>query len=57
MHINLEPDNLEEAQRLFTALSAQGEIEMPLQEMFWGGYYAGFTDRFGINWMINYQPN
>lgn len=57
MHINLEPDNLEEARRLFTALSAEGEIEMPLQEMFWGGYYAGFTDRFGINWMINYQPN
>lgn len=27
---------------------------MPLQEMFWGAYYGTWTDRFGVNWMVNY---
>jgi PhnB protein len=28
---------------------------MPIQDMFWGAYYGSFTDKFGINWMINFQ--
>lgn len=55
MHINLEPDTKDEATRLFNELSVGGNIEMPIQDMFWGAYYGSFTDRFGINWMINYQ--
>jgi PhnB protein len=27
---------------------------MPLQDTFWGSYYGMWTDRFGINWMVNY---
>lgn len=53
MHINLEPDTRGETERLFNALSAGGKVEMPLQDMFWGAYFASFTDRFGINWMLN----
>lgn len=56
MHINLEPVSRAEANRLFTELSAGGNIEMPIQDMFWGAYYGSFTDKFGINWMVNYQP-
>jgi uncharacterized glyoxalase superfamily protein PhnB/uncharacterized protein YndB with AHSA1/START domain len=56
MHINLEPDSKAEAERLFTELSAGGVVEMPLQNMFWGAWYASFSDRFGINWMVNFQP-
>lgn len=55
MHINLEPESREEAKRLFDELSADGIIEMPIQDMFWGAYYGSFQDKFGINWMINYQ--
>ena len=55
MHIQIEPDSREEAKRLFDELSAGGKIEMPLQDMFWGAYFGNFTDKFGINWMINYQ--
>lgn len=51
--INLEPDTRAETDRLYAALSAGGTIEMPLQEMFWGDYFAGFTDRFGTRWMLN----
>lgn len=56
MHINLEPDSREEATRIFNELAAGGTITMPLQDMFWGAYYGSFTDRFGINWMVNHQP-
>jgi PhnB protein len=53
VYINLEPDSRAETDRLFTALGDGGEIEMPLQEMFWGGYFGSLTDRFGIRWMFN----
>jgi PhnB protein len=47
------PASLEETDRLFAALAAGGAVEMPLQEMFWGGYFGSLTDRFGIRWMFN----
>ena len=53
VYINLEPDTRAETDRLFNALSAGGKVEMPLQEMFWGGYFGSITDRFGIKWMFN----
>lgn len=52
-HINLEPDTRAEADRLFNGLSAGGEVEMPMQDMFWGAYFGSFTDRFGIRWMVH----
>jgi PhnB protein len=55
MHIQLEPENREEAERIFTSLSEGGAVSMPLQDMFWGAYFGSFTDKFGINWMINCQ--
>ena len=53
VYINLEPDTREEADALFSALSAGGKVEMPLQDMFCGAYFGSFTDKFGIQWMIN----
>ncbi|MFQ3576445.1 MAG: SRPBCC domain-containing protein [Cytophagales bacterium] len=55
MHIQIEPESREEAKRIFDKLSEGGIIEQPIQDMFWGAYYGSFTDKFGINWMINYQ--
>jgi PhnB protein len=55
MHICLEPESKEEAKRIFDELSIDGKIEMPIQDMFFGAYYGNFTDRFGINWMVNYS--
>lgn len=55
MHICIEPETREEAQRLFEELSAKGNITMPLQDMFFGSYFGEFTDKFGINWMINHM--
>lgn len=51
--INLEPDTRAETERLFTRLSEGGKAEMPLAEMFWGGYFGYCEDRFGVRWMFN----
>ena len=53
MHINLEPDTRSETERLFNALAEGAEVDMPLEEMFWGGYFGSLTDKFGINWIFN----
>lgn len=55
MYITIQPDSREEADRLFNDLSAGGEVEMPMQDMFWGAYYGSFRDKFGIQWMINFD--
>ena len=57
VHINLEPDTRAEAERLFNGLAAGGQVEMPLQDMFWGAYFGTLTDRFGIRWMFNCSAN
>ncbi len=57
MHIQIEPETKEEADRIFIELSQGGKVEMPIQDMFWGAYFGSFTDKFGINWMINFQNN
>ncbi len=53
-YILIESESKEEADKLFNKLSAGGKIEMPMQDMFWGAYYGSFSDKFGINWMIDY---
>jgi len=55
MHICIEPETREEAKRIFDELSAGGTVTMPLQDMFFGAYFGEFSDKFGINWMINHQ--
>jgi PhnB protein len=53
VNLNLEPDTVAEAERLYKFLSTGGKVETPFQKMFWGAWYASFTDRFGIHWMVN----
>jgi PhnB protein len=55
LSINL--DNKEEADRLFNELSVGGQIKMSMSQTFWGAYFGMFTDRFGINWLINCDSN
>jgi PhnB protein len=55
VHISLEPDTKDETDRLFKALSDNGKVTMELQDTFWGAYYGSCTDKFGINWMFNFQ--
>ncbi|MDN5864163.1 MAG: VOC family protein [Gammaproteobacteria bacterium] len=47
-------DTLEEAERIFAALSEGGEVTMPLEKTFWAERFGSLVDRFGTPWMINY---
>ncbi len=55
MHICMEPETREEADRLFNELSAGGNVTMPMADMFFGAYFGEFSDKYGINWMINFS--
>ncbi|KAA6351367.1 hypothetical protein EZS27_001330 [termite gut metagenome] len=46
-----------EARRIFNALSAGGKVSMPLEKTFWGALFGMFTDKFDVNWMVNYNYN
>ena len=52
-YILLNPETKNEADRLFDGLSKDGDIEMKMEDMFWGDYFGSFADKFGIKWMIN----
>jgi PhnB protein len=55
MYISLTADSKEEADKIFNGLSAGGKIEMPLQDTFWGAYFGIWADKFGVQWMVNYD--
>lgn len=42
-------------EQVFAALSESGTITMALQDTFWGARFGMLTDKFGINWMFNYD--
>lgn len=46
-----------EADKLFNGLSAGGQIEMPISESPWGAYFGMFRDKYGIEWMVAFDPN
>lgn len=51
----IHPESREDADRFFAILSEGGVVEQPMADMFFG-YYATFTDRYGICWMIVVLP-
>jgi PhnB protein len=51
--VNVHVGSIEEAERVYAALSAGGDVQMPLQETFWAHRWAAFTDRYGKPWMVN----
>ena len=55
--ISLSASSRAEADRLFAALSADGSVEMALQETFWGSYFGSCRDQFDINWMISHDQD
>lgn len=41
-----------EAERLFTALSEGGQVQMPLTATFFSSRFGMVADRFGVLWML-----
>ena len=49
-------DSKEEADRLYSAFLEGGTTDMPMADMFWGSYFGMVDDKFGIKWMISFDP-
>jgi PhnB protein len=55
--ISISAESREAAEKVFKGLSAGGSVEMPLADSPWGSYFGMFRDKFGIEWMIDFDPN
>jgi PhnB protein len=55
--ICINTDNKEEAEKIFNGLSKEAQIEAPMGESPWGTYFGMFRDRYGIEWIIEFNPN
>ena len=53
--IAINPDSREDADRIFAKLSEDGKVEMPLADAFWGDYFGMLRDKYGLNWMVNFN--
>jgi PhnB protein len=54
-YLSLSVDSDAEAERIFAALSDNGETFMPMQETFFATRFGQLRDRFGLNWMILHE--
>jgi PhnB protein len=53
--ISIGAESREEADKLFNGLSAGGDVEMPVGDSPWGSYFGMFRDKYGIEWMVDYD--
>jgi len=54
--ISISAESKEEADLLFKGLSAGGKVEMPIGDSPWGSYFGMFRDKYGFEWMIDFEP-
>ena len=55
--IMISAESREEADKLFSGLSAGGTIEAPIGDSPWGSYFGMFRDKFGIEWMVDFSEH
>jgi PhnB protein len=54
--ISISAESKEEADKLFNGLSVGGQIEGPIGDSSWGSYFGCFRDKYGIEWMVDFDP-
>jgi PhnB protein len=45
-----------EAEKVFNALGAGGQVTMPMQPAFWAKRWGMLVDKFGAAWIVNGEP-
>ncbi len=53
--LSIACDSVDEVKKAFAALSAGGKSIMAPADTFWNAYFAMFTDKFGMHWMLNFD--
>ena len=54
--ISVSAESKEEADKLFNGLSVGGEIEGAIGDSPWGTYFGCFRDKYGIEWIVEFDP-
>lgn len=54
--ISISAESKDEAHKLFNGLSAGGSIEVPFTENPGGAYFGMFRDKYGIEWIVDFDP-
>ena len=54
-YLSLIVSSIDEAERIYAALSDGGEIFMPMKETFFAFRFAQLRDKFGTSWMILHE--
>jgi PhnB protein len=54
--ISISAESKEEADKLFIGLSKAGKIEIPIADSPWGQYFGMFRDKYGIEWIVDFDP-
>ena len=54
--IAVSAESREEAESVFTGLSAGGTVEGPIGDTPWGTYAGMFRDKYGIEWIVEFDP-
>ena len=54
--VSISAESKKEADNLFHGLSIDGNIEVPISDSSWGSYFGLFKDKFGIQWMVDFDP-
>jgi PhnB protein len=57
VYLCISTDSRKQADDFFNGLSDGAEIEMEMQDMFWGDYFGMLTDKFGIKWMVSFNQS
>lgn len=55
--IAISAESREEAEKIFNGLSAGGSVEGPIGEGPWGTYGGMLRDKYGIEWIVEVDPN
>ena len=55
--IVINAESKEEADKLFNGLSVGGQIEGPIGDSPWGSYFGCFRDKYGIEWIVEFDQN
>ena len=55
--ISVSAETRDEADKIFNGLSAGGTIEMPMADSPWGSYFGMFRDKYGIEWMVDFDEH
>jgi PhnB protein len=54
--IVVSTESKEEADKIFDGLSAGGQVEGPIGDGPWGTYFGCFRDKYGIEWIVEFDP-